>query len=483
MLPFPKSENHWVPNPFGAENTFLNLAPLLFCAMSLLAGFFITYSLAYAFLILAALFAIVLCLKPELGLYLMIAFIPVEAIGGLGESLTIIKLVGWVVLAGWILNIALTKKQVVLPREGKYLIAFTLWGLVSAFWAVDPDTVIQKIPTYIQLLGFYVLVINIINTRDRIYHLFWALIIGSIIASIMTLSIYFAQIPIERVQGVRIAYEARLSIGDPNHFLASLLLVIPFLLLSVIFASSSKLRLYSLGGACLIMISFFLGMSRTGIVALATVIIAMVVKYRRYIPRLIIFIPIAMLAGLYFMPEYFWQRMSEGFSLKDRGAGRIDIWLVGWNMVKENPLLGVGLDGFHVAFDYYRGITNFMIVGLPGKAKSLYYCNECFVPHNIYLEAVADLGIVGGALLFLIVVRYLSSSWRAVKFYEQEKDRTGEIIAMSAILAFLGLLVFGLGLGLLYYKYFWVSMALIEVVSLMTLNNVVKNKQNAALHS
>jgi hypothetical protein len=42
----------------------------------------------------------------------------------------------------------------------------------------------------------------------------------------------------------------------------------------------------------------------------------------------------------------------------------------------------------------------------------------------------------------------------------------GEITAMSALLTFIGLLVVGMALGIIYYKYFWISMALIEVIRL-----------------
>jgi O-antigen ligase len=158
------------------------------------------------------------------------------------------------------------------------------------------------------------------------------------------------------------------------------------------------------------------------------------------------------------------------FTMEDRAAGRFDIWTVGWNMFMDNPILGVGLDGFRVAFDHYREAANFIYLTQASKVTAMSTCTACFVPHNIYLEAFADLGIIGGMLLSLIAFSYLKNGYRAVVFYEKNKDQSGKIIATSVTLSFLGLLIFGLTLGLVYYKYFWVSMALIEVINLKALS-------------
>src|SRR3972149_11631094 len=90
----------------NAPNTLVNLSALLFCALSLLVGYYISHSITFAILLIAALFGIIIILRPEIGLYLMVLSIPLEAISAVAESLTAIKLLGWMVLAGWMLNIA-----------------------------------------------------------------------------------------------------------------------------------------------------------------------------------------------------------------------------------------------------------------------------------------------------------------------------------------------------------------------------------------
>lgn len=430
------------------------LFPFVFC---LLIGFLISYSTPLALLAVAAPLAAIIFLKPEIGLYLMIAFIPLESISALAKSFTLIKLLGWVVLAGWALKVALTQKPIIFPSVGRYLIGFVLWGLVSFFWAVDPKNVLSQLLTSIQLVGFYMMVINLVDSIEKVSRVFSALLVGSLIASLVVSLIYFSGMSVGAIFSGQVAWGGRASIGDPNEFSSGLLLIIPFLFLSIIFSTTNLSRFCFLGAAAIVMITFFLGMSRTAIAALGMVMMAMVIKYRRRISRLIVFIPIVIFLSLYFMPEQFWQRMLTGFTLKDRGSRRFDIWLVGWEIIKNHPLLGVGRDNFRVAFDDYRTMTTLWEIN----------CRSCFVPHNIYLEVVSELGILGGVLFLMVIISYIKSGYKTIKFYEERDDRRGEMITASALLSFLGLLVVGSGIGILTVKYFWITMALIEVMSLL----------------
>jgi hypothetical protein len=56
----------------------------------------------------------------------------------------------------------------------------------------------------------------------------------------------------------------------------------------------------------------------------------------------------------------------------------------------------------------------------------------------------------------------------ALRYFEEMKDRPNEIITASVLLSFLGLLVVGIFLDILYSKYFWISMALVEAVNQIT---------------
>lgn len=66
------------------------------------------------------------------------------------------------------------------------------------------------------------------------------------------------------------------------------------------------------------------------------------------------------------------------------GTSRMDIWRATWKMIKENPLTGVGFNGYWAAIPQYHPASG---VSTPQQA------------HNDYLELLASGGIIGVALV------------------------------------------------------------------------------------
>lgn len=98
------------------------------------------------------------------------------------------------------------------------------------------------------------------------------------------------------------------------------------------------------------------------------------------------------LAGLLMLPLFRTERFADLFDLSG-GTGflRLQLWRGAWNMVREHPWLGVGLDNFLYA---YR--TRYV---LPAAWQELNLSH----PHNILLDLWTRLGLLGvivGAWLF-----------------------------------------------------------------------------------
>jgi len=64
--------------------------------------------------------------------------------------------------------------------------------------------------------------------------------------------------------------------------------------------------------------------------------------------------------------------------------GRVQLWAAAWAMFTDYPVLGVGPDNFHVRFGDYSGV--------PESKLGTH-------AHSMYLEALADTGVVGFAAL------------------------------------------------------------------------------------
>lgn len=83
--------------------------------------------------------------------------------------------------------------------------------------------------------------------------------------------------------------------------------------------------------------------------------------------------------------------------------GRFMLWHFAWVVSRANLLFGVGMDNF-------RYVKHFYGYPLPWAVS------RPFNAHNLYLEVLADLGIVGFAVFFWLFGSSFVHSWRAVRF-------------------------------------------------------------------
>jgi O-antigen ligase len=100
------------------------------------------------------------------------------------------------------------------------------------------------------------------------------------------------------------------------------------------------------------------------------------------------------------------------------GAGRHDFWRVAIDAFDEKPILGTGAGTYEFSWDQHRSTPM-----------------EVHNAHSLYLEAFAELGLVGGLLVLGLVGTLLwtgFSAWRAAA--EPQRDRYAALFA--AMLAF-----------------------------------------------
>jgi O-Antigen ligase len=101
------------------------------------------------------------------------------------------------------------------------------------------------------------------------------------------------------------------------------------------------------------------------------------------------------------------------------GAGRHDFWRVAIDAFAEKPILGTGAGTYEFSWDQHRSIDNMPV-------------NDA---HSLYLEAFAELGIVGGLLVLAMVGALLwigFSAWRASPHPQRERNA----VLFAAMLAF-----------------------------------------------
>lgn len=112
------------------------------------------------------------------------------------------------------------------------------------------------------------------------------------------------------------------------------------------------------------------------------------------------------LVGLSIFSPAFNERLSSITDLEDdynltHEVGRKAVWTRGGGYILDNPLLGVGVGNFPIAEgdwfeEFYHG------------TRGAKWSNA----HNAYIQAYAELGIIGGSLFVALLVYGMRRSWR-----------------------------------------------------------------------
>jgi len=164
---------------------------------------------------------------------------------------------------------------------------------------------------------------------------------------------------IKRVRGTGI-------FGDPNDLAMSLIVVTPFLFSAVISRLSGFLRrILAVGAIVVLGYALVLTQSRGGFLGFAALIATY--SYRRFgrlaaVVAGILAVVVMLAAG----PS----RLQEIDSTEASAQGRIQSWAAGLQMLKSQPILGVGYGNF----GEYNEIT----------------------AHNSFVHSFAELGVIGG---------------------------------------------------------------------------------------
>ncbi|HHW13715.1 MAG TPA: O-antigen ligase family protein, partial [Firmicutes bacterium] len=127
---------------------------------------------------------------------------------------------------------------------------------------------------------------------------------------------------------------------------------------------------------------------------------------------------IAGLAAGWFMVPGLHTRLVSAFSLA-ANSNRLFIWRSTLDIIKDHPLFGVGAGVFMHIYEKYA------LPGAPEKVVAY--------AHNLFLQVLAEFGIIGFVLFVAVVGRVLLMSWRLA--------RTGEPLYQGIFASFIGVLI------------------------------------------
>ncbi len=395
-------------------------------------------------------------LEPVLGLYLFVATMLTEALFMVG-GVSVARLLGIVVLVAWVAH-ALSRRrfEIVVPGQTWFAVMFIVWGLASAIWALDTERLFSALLLLAQLVALYVVVINLVDSVRRVQIILAIVVAVSLVLALLTVS----RVPDVDLEGGRVDL-GQVSVGDVNAQAAYLLPGAT--LLMVLFSRRVQVvqKLLLLLGLSLIVLAILATSSRGAMVALAVILVLGVIVdhslWQVALPALLI----GTLAVLV-LPHTFFERLESIVTLSDRAAGRLDIWLVAFQIIRTHPVLGVGLGSFPKAFDKHVSETQDILLNI-GRGRA---------SHNTLLNVQSELGIVGLALFVIFIAMALQGGFIAVRNWRRVGSHRTASLALAVWLSLVGILVTGLFLDVQYWKLFWLLLALPEVMRRLSVQSV-----------
>lgn len=407
---------------------------------------FIYYKLPlnyFMFLVLGTIGVVLILYEIRIGIYLAVLMLPFMP--DMLNLLYLIFLVGVYIYKGLFkMTNPLSKEAVDIP-----IIIYALLILISTITSIDPSGSFRDLAIHFTAIGFVLVVINNIQTKEDFNILVTFLVIAATLVALYGLYQYKVGVEMEdkwvdSVNNPDIKTRVYSVFGNPNILAEYLIMIIP--ISAALFWYSKKIhkKAIFLITSLILTIALVLTLSRGGWVGFAFGIFIFIILIEKKL--LLALIPIALL-GIYFLPQSIVNRILTIGNLGDSSnAYRIRLWKITLEIIRDNWLVGVG-------FGYIPFKTTF---------ETYIRTMPAYHSHNTYLQTMGEMGILG-LIVFIMLIFVLYKY--AIKKLMKEEDRYIRTMAGGVLAGLSALLAHGAVESVLYLPKiiitFWTLVALI----------------------
>lgn len=306
------------------------------------------------------------------------------------------------------------------------LAIYGLIGFSSVAYAENAGLVVYKLSNYVKDAIIALLAVVLMKRPPILRPVVWSLLASGIFMGTLSVFQYFtstfsnnyggfAQSDFQNIVGSLNNYRVGGPIGDANFYSQIMLVLVPIALERMLHESKLILKIIAGWAAVACFLTVVFTFSRGGFLGLvAALLMFAVLNPPRYLDLVVVS---AMVVGLlFFVPSSYFDRIltldnllpsqnGQGFNVRsDRSfQGRASQVLTAWSMVKQHPLLGVGLNN---SASRYQEFSKEIGLAPSASNRSL---------HSLYLEVAAETGILGFSSFFMLVwlaIRSILVAWR-----------------------------------------------------------------------
>ena len=376
-------------SPATTKNVFTSAGESRWLAIALTVVFALLMGVMVAegqWLLVAALAAVPLVflwpVQVALGAFaLLIPFDSATFSQGNGTSGTTLNFVVGAAAASILIVTSLSGRRLQMPpRAALWWTLLIGWYALTYLWAVDPRASMARLPSAGACLILYLAATSLRVREIEFKGIVAAAIVGGCLAGLYSSYEFYHHI------GWSGTARSSLVMGqeaiNPNVFATRLLLPLALSIGAFFSVRSAWLKAVVLGCSALLTLAILLTLSRGA--ALAVLVMAFVFLLRFGVNPRILAVG-GLLAGISLtLPSEFYKRFGEAAATG--GAGRLDIWIVGWEMLKHYGIFGAGISNFSTVYTIYAGYAP-RFVGFDRAS------------HNLYLEMSVEAGLIGVLLL------------------------------------------------------------------------------------
>jgi O-antigen ligase len=390
---WPQGDTSWI----GAAAAAALLLSLIFPLTAFKWG-----ALTLPGLLIIAGLAVATLSRPEIGIATALVLVPLGNYGALSTGP--LNLPAWLIEALWdtfVFSVAalhLRQRRETFPRMGVALIVYwgvTLLGFATAVSQTDALPILRA--NTVGLLLFFATALCIRDRRSALWVIGGLATSAALVGAVATYEHWSGAVTREGFfsSSGHIVGRAAAGFGTANSLGGFLVILVPFLVAGALMVQRG--RSLFLGSLLLAVLGIWASYSRGALLGFA--VIPLFFVPRRFlawaIPTLIVLVLIA-------TPGLIKERFSGLSSSSPDVATRVDIWTTARDIWEQHPFIGVGVGGFPLAYSEAH---------LPGKQ---FLPGTIFQPpphaHNLYLQQLAETGLLGFFSLIVVLVLALHTS-------------------------------------------------------------------------